>query len=310
MIYYLPHNKIDKNKWDECIASAHNGLIYSYSWYLDMVAENWDALVIDDYSSVFPLVFNIKYGVKYLYLPPFTQQLGLFSKINIDEEKLNLFINSIPVSFKYGEINLNTHNKIVNTKLDVISNITHHLYLNNDIEIIRKNYSENLKRNIKKAIKNKIIITQNVSPESIINLFRKNKGLNISNLKDKDFDILRNIIHTCIFSGRATCLGAFNEENQLCAGAFFLNSNDKSIFLFSGLNNIGRETGAMAFLIDSHLESISKKIKIFDFEGSNNNNLARFYKSFGSKEQVYQRVNVNRLPLFFKPIIKIYKFFK
>ena len=34
----------------------------------------------------------------------------------------------------------------------------------------------------------------------------------------------------------------------------------------------------------------------FDFEGSNDKNLARFYKSFGSKECVYLQIKKNNLP--------------
>jgi hypothetical protein len=310
MIYYLSQDEIDKSKWDNCIRSGYNGLIYSYSWYLDIVAEQWDALINDDYSQVFPLVYNVKAGIKYLYLPPFTQQLGLFSKKTIEQQDLKLFLKAIPTSFKYGEINLNTENNAIACHYKIKNNITHHLQINDDIEITRKNYSENIKRNIKKAIKNKISISNNISPESVITLFKDNKALHIPNLKDENYNVLRNIIHKCIYSGKANCWGAFTEENQLCAGAFFLKSNNKAVFLFSGLNNKGRETGAMALLIDKYIESITGEIKTFDFEGSNNFNLARFYKSFGSQEVVYQQININNLPKLFRPFIKFYKYLK
>ncbi|OIP03307.1 MAG: hypothetical protein AUJ97_04685 [Bacteroidetes bacterium CG2_30_32_10] len=54
-IRYLKHKEIDKDKWDNCIEKAFNGIIYAYSWYLDIVSENWDALIEDDYKTVFPL---------------------------------------------------------------------------------------------------------------------------------------------------------------------------------------------------------------------------------------------------------------
>ena len=55
MICYLTHNQIDKQRWDECIAQSPDGLIYCWSWYLDVVHPGWEALVEDDYENVMPL---------------------------------------------------------------------------------------------------------------------------------------------------------------------------------------------------------------------------------------------------------------
>ncbi len=52
----------------------------------------------------------------------------------------------------------------------------------------------------------------------------------------------------------------------------------------------------MPFLIDSFIRQNAGKNITLDFEGSNDLNLARFYKSFGSKECAYQQVKINRLP--------------
>lgn len=59
-IQLLSQNQIDKTKWDICIDQAPNGLIYAYSWYLDTMAKNWDALVYNDYELVMPLTWKKK----------------------------------------------------------------------------------------------------------------------------------------------------------------------------------------------------------------------------------------------------------
>ena len=68
-IRYLTNEQIDKIKWDACIDTASNGLVYAYSFYLDSMAKNWDALVLGDYEAVMPLTWNKKYGFYYLYQP-------------------------------------------------------------------------------------------------------------------------------------------------------------------------------------------------------------------------------------------------
>ena len=79
-LYYKQRKEIDEAKWDKCISKASNGLIYAYSYYLDGMADNWDALVLNDYEVVMPLPWRKKFGFYYLYQPAFTAQLGLFGR--------------------------------------------------------------------------------------------------------------------------------------------------------------------------------------------------------------------------------------
>jgi hypothetical protein len=51
-ITYLSSQQVDKLKWDRGIEHAGNGLIYAYSFYLDAMCDNWDALVLNDYEAV------------------------------------------------------------------------------------------------------------------------------------------------------------------------------------------------------------------------------------------------------------------
>ncbi|MEZ5197052.1 MAG: hypothetical protein R2764_11780 [Bacteroidales bacterium] len=112
MIKYLQNHQIEKSKWDACIKESVNGMVYANSWYLDIVAEDWEALVEDDYERVFPLTTGRKWGIDYLYQPVFTQQLGLFSKSSLSQDTVSCFLDSIPEKYKFIEINLNTFNKV------------------------------------------------------------------------------------------------------------------------------------------------------------------------------------------------------
>ena len=108
-ITYLPQANIDKQKWDQCIETAGNGLIYAWSFYLDAMSKNWDALIMNDYEAVMPLTWNKKYGIYYLYQPFFTAQLGVFGN-NLSSKIVQSFLESIPVKFKYWDFNLNEKN--------------------------------------------------------------------------------------------------------------------------------------------------------------------------------------------------------
>ena len=66
MIKHLTHNMIDKRRWDDCIAKSFNGSVYAWSWYLDIVHPNWEALIENDYERVMPLTFHICFSL-FLY---------------------------------------------------------------------------------------------------------------------------------------------------------------------------------------------------------------------------------------------------
>jgi hypothetical protein len=308
MIRYIHRDHIDDDKWNACIDKAFNGNLYGYSWFLDIVGGEWDALVEGDYERVFPIVHRKKFGISYIYQPFFTQQLGLYSTTKLDEKALAQFIDAIPRKFKHVEINLNTLNKPDPSRYKPIPQLNHELDLIDGYDSIRNDYSENLVRNIKKGEKAGLTILKNIKPDDIISLFRANRGRDIAHLRDNDYLKLRRIAYVSMYRGMANIQGVYDSRNELAAGAFFIQSNNKAVFLFSGLSEEGRKQGAMPYLIDSYIRAHAGRHLTFDFDGSNDPNLARFYKSFGSKECWYQRLEINRLPLPLKFGARLYRY--
>ena len=135
-IHYLTYQLIDKTKWDACIDSAPNGLVYAYSYYLDSMAKNWDALVLSagpatsaGYETVMPLTWNKKYGIHYLYQPAFTACLGIFGR-NISVETVNRFLLAIPPRFKYWDIYFNPANLFKPVDFELYERMNYVLNLN------------------------------------------------------------------------------------------------------------------------------------------------------------------------------------
>lgn len=306
MIRFLERSEIDDRAWDECIQRSFNGNLYGNAWFLDIVAERWGALVENEYERVFPMAYRKKLGISYVYQPFFTQQLGLFSTTALHPGILARFTEAIPERFRHIELNLNTHNNLEDGLFGAVPQLNHELDLINDHARIRQGYSENLVRNLKKAEKAGLSVSQNVQPEQVIALFRQNRGKEIRHLGDEDYMKLKRMIFTGIYKGLASVWGVYDARNQLCAGAFFLRSNNKAIFLFSGLSPEGRESGAMPFIIDAYIRHHCGRHLTFDFDGSNDPNLARFYKSFGARECTYPRININRLPALISPALSLY----
>ena len=166
MIQYLKNNEIDIEKYDNCIKSSLNSRIYAFSWYLNIVADNWDVLVLNDYEAVMPLPWRSKYFIKYIYPPAWTQQLGVFSSFKIEAYLVNQFINAIPKKFKKITVQFNAENDVSSFKTEKRTNYI--LKLDKPFEEIYKGFNKNRKRDLKKAETEKYSIDKEISADEFL----------------------------------------------------------------------------------------------------------------------------------------------
>ena len=305
MINYLEHNAIDKAKWDALIAECGN--IYAYSWYLDIVHPGWEALVEDDYQSVMPLTGGKKFGVNYLFQPYFVQQLGVFSKA-LTAETTEAFMKAIPSKYRFAEIRLNEGNGLEGG----IQGVEYHrnvlLNLNQDYEAIRSNYHQNTKRNLAKAEDHNLQLVTSVIPYHVVALFRDNRGALLNKWGDVEYKVLTHLAKTAQRRNSAFILGVSEKGvGQLLCAAIFMKTKDRITFLFSGLTEEGKQRQAMTYLLDQVIQQYAHQPITFDFEGSDDENLARFYLGFGGNETKYPSFCFNRLSPIGKALLKLWK---
>lgn len=291
---------IDKKRWDDCIAKSFNGSVYAWSWYLDIVHPQWEALVENDYERVMPLSVKKKFGLSYMFQPFFVQQLGVFSQSALSSEDVDKFICAIPKKYKLIQYRLNEYNK-VNYECDFI-----HKHRNIELDLIYEyqqlynNYSNNTKRNLAKAEKAGLSLSKVSDVKDIIQIFRDNRGKSVRHWKDKEYARLLDLIDTATYHDCCLTYGVTDIDGQTIAGAVFMCSHERVIFLFSGNDERHKDKHALTFLLDNVIREFSETQYILDFEGSDNEGLARFYKGFGGKEVFYPEIICNNLKGIFK----------
>lgn len=288
MIRYTPHSGIDKNKWDELV-SRHSDLLYPRSWWLDIVNPGWDALVEDDYVAVMPLTHRTKFGFSYLFQPSFTQQLGVFGRSDAEA-----FLSAIPKKFRLVEINL--HEK--NTGPGAFRK-NHLLNLSADHDTLFRNYSENHRRNIKKAREEKFLFDTKVSADELIKFYNANQGKKYGLLPSPDEQILRALIRETVQRQCGMMVGIRDQRSEIKGAAFFVWSDKRVVLIFSA-SDLESKTRWMALLLDLCIAHDAGKDRILDLEGGNEPDLARFYSGFGAKEVVYLHVKKNELPFWIR----------
>ncbi len=295
MIRYLPHNQIDKTQWDKCISESVNSLVYGFSWYLDLVSPGWDALIEDDYTTVFPLTHKRKVGIYYLAQPFFTQQLGVFTTELLTQDLVTRFLDAIPAKFKLVEIHLNGFNKVDPLRFDITLRKNHELELIYPYDEISHRYSQNAKRNIRKAHEKGVKILRKVSADELISLFKNNFGQQEGKLKYRNYLTIEKIIAYSVKHATGILMGAGNRDGEMDAGAFFLKDRTRFILLLGASSFLTRNNGAMFLLLDTFIREYAGQPALLDFEGGNDSKLARFYKSFGARETTYPFVRISRI---------------
>lgn len=303
-ITHLKYEEINKDKWDKCIHEAYNGIIYAYSWYLDIVCDCWEGLVVGDYHIVMPLTGARKYYIYYLYQPFFTQQLGVFSTKKLSTKIIEQFIKSIPQNYRFIEINLNSFNRLDKRKFDIKYNITYQLDLISRYDTLFSHFSKNTIRNLKKALNNRLSLVNGLSVNELINFTKQQLDAKAVGLKLRHYNILRRIVSQAVRYRACEMYAVFSPENELCAAAVFLMSHNKSIMLVSASNETGKQMRAMFLIVNQHIKNHAESNLTLDFEGSNIEGIARFYRGFGAIPCEYTSLKINRLPWYMKILKK------
>lgn len=279
VVRHLAHHSIDKQKWDRHIAEAENGLIYALSWYLDVVAPSWEALVIGDYDYLFPLPVKHKYKLPYLVQPMLTQQLGVFSKHKVTAEIIRKFINKLP-SYSY-ELHLNEQNEL--PEAEVLPNYV--LQLNQSIDIILKGCSKNTLRNIDKARKMQLVINEDLSIADFLSFYDSV----CKSYHCPDLNLLEQLIRKGKEINMLSLAGVYDEEN-LVAALCYTEFRNRITYLVPLSSERGKKECAMFYLVSRLIEKEAGGDKTLDFEGSRFEGIARFYKGFGAKNQPYYKI--------------------
>lgn len=306
MIKFIKHADIDMAKWDACIQQASNSLIYGYSWYLDIACKNWHAIVLGDYDAVMPLPTNKKIFTM-AYQPFFTQQLGIFFKEEFKNKANTIdFFEQIPNEYKYINICLNEQNETGNIgKLGYTLKKRNNylLYLHQPYQKLFNGFNEHNRRNIKKATKNSLIISDTM-PNDVVEFYIKHKGDNTQNVTSADYDRLKLLLNEAQKNGMLLCKQISNEQGECLTSAAFFKNNNRLIYQLGSTNQLGRELRAMYHLFDHIIETHSEQNMVLDFEGSDIENVARFFKNFGALLVPYHRLIANKLPWPFNLIKK------
>ena len=284
----LKRNQIDDTKWNLTIQQAANSLPYGYTWYMDALCTKWIGLVVGDYEFIMPLPVGRKWGVLYVYQPLFCQQLGVFYKRR-SEAIIDLMMNTALKKFVYVNYNANYDNYTETSLRGLSKKKNLILSIKGKHSEVQKKYSDNTLRNIKKAQKAGLVLgeTDTRSCENFTDFYVANTAVKDDKFKSRHIAALKRLVHQFIIHSCGKLYLAKTSDGKICAGVMVIETQERIIHLLPASDDFARQNGGMHYLIDAVLSHYAGSNKIYDFEGSSVDSIARFYEGFGAVNETF-----------------------
>jgi hypothetical protein len=301
VIRFIQHQEIDQVRWDQVIASSPNRMPYACSWYLNLVAPGWCALVEDEYVQIMPVPVRVKYGLPYVPQPPYTQQLGIYGNAKINEQDVIRFLSALPTKFKLSDLSLNASNPMPGAGFNASLKMNLEVDLQKSWEEISKAYSENTRRNISKVQKSGLSVQRTIDPSFLLYAKWSNRP---TTLKRKQWRLSARIIQEALSRNAGEIWEVTGQDGEKLAAVFFLTNDIRKIYLVSASTPGGKEQGAMFGLVNEMIRVNAGRKLVLDFEGSSIPGIARFFKGFGAEERPFPHIMISRLPRLMSILIR------
>lgn len=252
----------------------------------------------DDVIGCFNYYRFKKNGFTFLITPPYAPNIELFY-INPAESivgknsftkdvitELTAYFDSLGVSY----INFNLPYNCTDTQPFVWKGYiskTRYSYLLNlsaSKEELWDNLATEKRKSINKAAKDGLIIKETTDYKLVHSLIIKSLE---RNNKDKNLNVLQSILFN--FSNSENSFAFVAYRNEVPIGATYCVINEKSaMYLFGGFDSENKHHGAgVSCMWHSILKAKELKLSYFDFEGSMNLAIERYFREFGGELTPY-----------------------
>ncbi|WP_158546136.1 GNAT family N-acetyltransferase [Adhaeribacter pallidiroseus] len=300
---------MNKVFWDSCVHHDPAGLVTALSWYLDVVAPQWEGWIKEEngqYIAVVPIVKRKIAGAPVITQPLLTQQFGIYTPQSgndlekYGQELITLFLK-LPEAIEKYCFGPQDYQNLKNL-LPFKEKTNWILPLQESYHLIRTRYSTNRTRDLEKARKARVKLQAgNNLWLHVFTLYRANV---LNRLKKKQQATLLKIIPELVAAVLKRNLGrvyvVFSPTGQVVAGALFILYKNRLTYLLPAASEAGKKIGASTFLIDQVCQQFAGSKVVLDFEGSSIPSLAHFYQSFGAQPEIYGLLENYNMPAFLK----------
>lgn len=295
---FVQRPTIDCTKWDNLVLQTSKSTIYSQSFFLDSVSENWCLYVNDEYTKGIVVPFTYKLNNKLVYTPNFIRYLeflGDFSEVEIE-----VFITALKKEFKSGQLAINY---VFNHKTEKS------LFQAIDIDSAGK-YNKLANRMLKRFDNSSLCFSENPDFNSILTLVQSELSVRIKNLTKQDFKKFHVLLNKLKSNNQLFYYGIVDSSNNLVAGAFFSQFHGRITYIKGASLKEFMNDGTMYALLDKGIHHAKQNNYLFDFGGSNIPGISQFFSNLSGENREYAIIKWGKEPLYYTFIKSLYHILK
>jgi len=286
----IERESIDVNKWNSLVSSTIDASCFSYSWYLDAVAENWAILINEDYTEGLALPFTKKLGVEILYTPPFVRYIEILGNNEVSSDIATIILSR----FK----NIDVKSKTQFLPISEQDKVYQFIESNREIE-----FKSQAKRMLKKAVKNNLEIHVSAEYESVLKVVESQLSGRIEGINNMSMSLLAKLFGNI---KKHEYIVSFLLNN---GGIVCVETENKLLYLKGTVSDEDKKLGGMYLALNAAINYAQNKGLKFDFGGSNAEGVKRFNHNLMGDDKAYFSNKRLKLPIWYTLAKKIRKRF-
>jgi len=295
-VRYIENSKINRKKWDLCIKEAINIDLVAFSWFLDSVCEDWDALVFDDYKAVMPLPFVRQGRFELLKQPILTKYLGVYSVELFTEKLVNSFLEAIPPKFKRCSLGLGPFTPLEMPLVDYSKNV-YELDLVTDFKLIKQGFSPEATRRVEHAKKAGLVVEHELPAKYFVEILKHYPHNNSKTYTESELRKISSVISSALRYGLGEVVAIYTPKKKLCAAGFFLSYINQSALMLCSITNSGKDRRADYLMIYEYIKKKSFKPETLSFYLDNYSRHDKIADYFGAQPVVFGKYRRNTMSL-------------
>jgi N-acetylglutamate synthase-like GNAT family acetyltransferase len=291
--------QIDSEKWDLLVASTKHAGIYNYSYFLDLVCENWCVFIDENYSMGIAIPYTNKLSFNIVYTPNFLRGVNFLGEPN--QEIAFKILNRIKKEFKVGDLSIDSGIYSLDGETRVYQQVK--------FPTVRT-INTLSKRMLKKFDQSDLYISTIIDLDKALYFIEHNLFQRIEGLKKSDFIVFKKLMHKLNENLFLTKLAVYDSNDELKGCALFLKTKEKLTYMKGVASPESLKEGVMYALLNQLINTAKENNLIFDFGGSNIDSIRQFYTNLGGQDVPYYRIMWGRLPVYYKIAKYIYHYFR
>ncbi len=294
-----------KETYRQFCQNSKRPLIFQTPKWLDAVAgeDNWDVVLTFNgtlLSGAFPFVTNSKLGLKQITLPFLTPYLGpiviypvdlkLDNQLSFKRKVISSLVSQLPKTDRFITQTDFEFDYWLPFYWNGCQQTTRYTYLidtSQEEKAILNGFKPNIKKHIRKS-EELFEVKEASSIDALFYLHQADlntKGIELLFSKE-EFEKLDAAI-----SGQRKIIHAYDKVGEVVCAFYIVFDHQYAHYLIGAVKDDFRNSGVMSLLMWESIKEAKKRNLTFNFEGSMNKNIERFFASFGGQLTPFMKIS-------------------